>query len=214
VRRARRDRGFTLIETVIVIGLIGLVTLVIGATVAVVLRNVPSASFRVDDARAVRGLQTWLAHDVASTPPNDGFVVGQGGFDVVTDWNDCNASGSTNILYLSWFEDDGTTEVEYIANYRLAPDGTAGHQLFRYTCRSIDGGPFIDVAALALTTGFSSSPCPSKPFVQLNKVGSVVESITICLLLVENDSGLNAGGGDTAEVVLEVSSRNPSEFLP
>ena len=60
------DRGFTLIEAVIVVVLLGLVSLVIGFAITTVLRVTPTAESRVSTARSVQGLTVWFPADVAS----------------------------------------------------------------------------------------------------------------------------------------------------
>jgi prepilin-type N-terminal cleavage/methylation domain-containing protein len=57
----RRDRGFTLIEMLIVLTVMGTLTAVISSVIIVALRSTPSAEARVDDARGVQSLVTWLA---------------------------------------------------------------------------------------------------------------------------------------------------------
>jgi prepilin-type N-terminal cleavage/methylation domain-containing protein len=71
VNRFRRlhDRGFTLVETVIVVALMGIVMSVLAATFVVVVRTNPANEARDDGARGLLGLSTWLPEDVSSTPP-------------------------------------------------------------------------------------------------------------------------------------------------
>ena len=62
----RSDRGFTLIEVIVVTVLIGLVSLVIGFAITTVLRVTPTTDSGINDARSVQGLAAWFPNDAAS----------------------------------------------------------------------------------------------------------------------------------------------------
>lgn len=203
-RVPNRDEGMTLVEIVIVTALLGLVASVIAAAVVTVLKVTPEATFRVDDARSTRGLQTWLVRDIASTPPNlislaepEGYVFA--GTDPSTVGAVlCGGTPATMILHLAWSEE---TDL-YFTTYHID-----GDRIVRSKCGTETGD-------LRLATNVSSTPCASLPFAQAgpetdNPVDlSTIDSVEICVRGVEADTGLNAGGGDVQEIRLTVSSRN------
>ncbi len=63
------DRGFTLVETIVVLLMVGVLATVMVAVIAVILRNVPGTEARADDSRTYQRLIQWLPRDAASTPP-------------------------------------------------------------------------------------------------------------------------------------------------
>src|SRR4051794_11994302 len=63
-----KNRGFTLIETIIVVGLIGIIAVALAATFTVIVRTQAPNEVRADDARTSLGLTTYLPEDVDSTP--------------------------------------------------------------------------------------------------------------------------------------------------
>mgnify|MGYP000246919284 CR=1 FL=1 len=73
-----RDDGFTLIEVIIVLVILGIVMSSLSLAFSVALRTNPDNESRVDDARSTRSLATWLSYDVSSTPPFVGETA-QGG---------------------------------------------------------------------------------------------------------------------------------------
>ncbi len=204
------DRGLTLVELIVVVTLLGLITTVIAAAFVTIARTAPSAQFRIDDARSTRAMQTWLARDIASTPPNDPIVLGQGGYifspTEPASPKNCGVTTGVNILHMTWVENGGSG-VSYYANYRLVPDGSR-HKVVRYICSSSSPSP----TSVSLTSGVSSAECSSRPFSEPNGTGTV-ESVDICVVSLESDTGLNAGGGDSQEVTLTVSSRNYVDTL-
>lgn len=221
---SERDQGFTLVELIMVMLLMGIVTAAIGAAAIVVLRAAPSTQFRIEDARATRSLQTWLSYDVGSAPAT---VLGsRGGYDTTAlAPNSCGGSGD-NIAYIEWVEDDGGA-TRYVANYRLVASGS-DFTIVRYTCED-SGAGFGSASSSNVTRGISDATCagfaPPDPYAQL--VLSTSDNNTpldptddydtaelqFCLVAAAANTGLSAGGGDTTEVLVSVSSRNPSEFF-
>lgn len=127
-----RDRGFTLIEMLVVVSTMALLTAVLSAVVTVVLRTAPSSELRADDARTLQGLVTWIPEDVDAAPPS--------GFDTATTAWPCSGpapANSFNVLAISWTE---TTNVvrNYASSYRYDFDGLEWH-IARYTCNDESG---------------------------------------------------------------------------
>jgi hypothetical protein len=213
IDRRHRDRGLTFVELIVTTVLLALVTTVIAASVSAVLRTTAPAQYRIDDARSVRGLQTWLIRDVASAPIEEmgaAADVDPGGYQFdnpLPAWaEDCGASGA-NLVHMTWV--DAATSVSYHANYTLD-----GNTVYRTTCSSVAPTG----RTLRLTGDISSTLCASASFVahthkDLDGDSSAdeVSSIELCLRSFEADSGLNAGGGDTQEIRISVSSRNYPE---
>lgn len=199
----RRDEGLTLIEMIIVITVIGGVMAVIAATMLVVLKVAPNAEYRIDDARSTRGLQTWLARDIASTPPQfyvaaegTGFVDAGTSLDTagVPIGDRCSPAGSTHVLFMAW--EDGP--VSYRAQYTIEPSG-GSHAVVRRVC----GG---EVSSRTLTGGVLDVPCPSEPQSELTVTvdpdAELEAVVTLCFLSAQRD------GPDTQPVTLSVASRN------
>lgn len=131
-RRRHDDRGFTLVEMLIVVTIMATLTAAISAAIIVALRTTPSAEKRVHDARSVQGLVTWLPQDVDAAPP-DGFNRDP------QEWP-CAApapANSFNVLSIRWTEASNST-TDYAASYRYEGSG-ASWRLVRYYC--IAGGP-------------------------------------------------------------------------
>jgi len=222
----RRDQGFTLVELVVVSVLVGMIAITLALVTSVILRSTPATEFRIDDARSTRGLQTWLSHDVASAPPIEKLVGSFGGYDVhTTAPNTCGGSG-VNVAHISWQEDDGSVTT-YVANYRLVGSGN-NRQVIRYACQD-SGAGFGAASEARVATGVSGSRCAGfdvdHPYAQLVTTTNdnntpadtsddyVEAEVSFCLVSFEADSGLNAGGGATQEIMISVASRNPSDFF-
>jgi prepilin-type N-terminal cleavage/methylation domain-containing protein len=197
-RRSSRDRGFTLIELLIVISLLGVIMATLSTAIVVILRSTPSTGLRIDDARTLRGMSTWLSFDVTSTPP---FMPedSNGGIDTAAGRNDCGAPG-TNILHLSWTEYDGSATRTFASSYRYINEpGNA--RMMRYTCsRTGTTAPFGAVQGIKLTSGLSEAQSPVALF------DTAAGRVTVVKLRLSGASG--------EQVIVDTSSRNPAAFLP
>ena len=124
-----RDGGFTLLETVIVVLIMGIVVPVLAFSFSVVVRSTPTAEDRADDSRSLLNLTTWLSQDVSSTR-EDGFFIGTS-----APTGGCLESSvpasSINLLELHWSE--GTEQ--YVSNYRWISTGPSVGQVYRYSCQ-------------------------------------------------------------------------------
>ena len=146
-----RDEGFTLVELLISIALIGILMPVLAASFTVVLRTTPSVGERTDNAHTLQGIVTWLAQDIDSTPPT-GFD-----FDPTTP-SGCTVSPGTNLLRLEWSENAGSGLVRYVANYRHVLVGSS-YFIQRVTCRGVGAGLLGN--AVARSASSALPPIPS-----------------------------------------------------
>ncbi|MEO7397542.1 MAG: prepilin-type N-terminal cleavage/methylation domain-containing protein, partial [Ilumatobacteraceae bacterium] len=143
----RRDRGFTLVEVLIVIVVVGLISAVITNIFSVIVRTTPQAEARADDSRSLLGLSTWLPADLSSTPHTlcsdpPGCSSAASSWDRTPSRSSgcAGADSGVNLLRLSWTESFGTvaTTSTYVANYRYA--NTSGKwRIERSAC--LLGGP-------------------------------------------------------------------------
>lgn len=201
LRVRRQDPGFTLVELLIAVAVLGILMSTISAAIVVTLRTTPDTERRLDDARSTRSLATWLSHDTTSAPP---FLPEreQGGVDVSTapsaDNNDCGGAG-TNLLHLQWTEDSFLHRT-YVANYRFVVDSGDG-EIIRYSCSKPESAAFGDASSLRMVEGIDPSAVPTVT-PHLDPAGDV-ESVTFEL---DGQSG--------ERVFVETSSRNPADFFP
>lgn len=202
-RRRGADEGLTLVEMLIVVSLLGLVMFVIAATFLTILRVTPSTEYRIDDARSTRGLQTWLARDVASTPPNvydsatkmgyvDAAVFASPSAAGVPASDVCTTTG-THVLFMAWVD----RGVSYRAQYTIDGDAASGYEVVRTIC----GG---DSGVVSLTGDVSNVPCAAKPWSMFD---STLATVELCFVSSQTKDGL-LGGDRTQEITLSVASRN------
>lgn len=208
--RQTDDRGFTLLEILIVVTIIGLVVTAIATTFIVIVRVTPDTDVRIDDARSTRGMATFLSHDTTSAPPYqnemDGAGVPQteGGVIVDTslanpDNDDCGVGGADNrnSLHLQWRE-NATTDRTFVANYRWVVQNGEG-SVRRYTCSKVGAGAFGAPTSVRLVSGLS----PTVPPIVNLLIDASGEAYSVEFIL-------TAPSG--AQVTVETGSRNPVEF--
>jgi prepilin-type N-terminal cleavage/methylation domain-containing protein len=193
-RLAASDGGFTLPELLVSISLAGLVAGVTALAFMIVVRSLPLAAARADDARTMSGLTIYLPEDVGSTPPGS-FVV-----DDPDHLTGCAGdSPGRGLLHLTWSDSFQTWNVDY----RLDAD-SEGTRIFRYSCAP-GGVPVIDTLTSYL------------PSVDLANWQAGDEPVVIDPIL--DDDGLVSGvvvtvstvSGRTAQMV--VRSNNPAAEL-
>ena len=195
-----RDGGFTLVEVTITIVIMGVLMAAMSMAISIVLRTTPDTTDRIDDARATRGLSTWLAQDTMSTPP---YLpeTSQGGMNVVTtptaDNNDCGAAGQ-NIVHFQWRERT-TSTTTFVANYRFVVVNGSGY-VTRYTCSQEGTAAFESRSATRLTPALDPTT-PPKASIAFDATGDV-EFISFTL---------TGKSGET--VLIDTSSRNPADFF-
>lgn len=137
-RRRATDPGFTLIEAVICIALMGILSTVIAAAVVVTLKTSPAVANRADTAINVQGLVTWLPQDVDSAAP--------GAFDTTQgSTSGCPGTdpGVINVLKLTWREQI-TSTTNYAVSYRYVPvpAPAVGGIIYRVYC-TIGNAPSV-----------------------------------------------------------------------
>jgi prepilin-type N-terminal cleavage/methylation domain-containing protein len=206
-----RDRGMTMVEMLVVITILGVISLVIGATFITILKVTPATAYRIDDARSTRGLQTWLARDVASTPPvvydpvsGVGFVDSAFASPAAAGvpLADACATSGTHVLFMAWV-DQG---ISYRSQYTIEGDATGGYKVIRTIC----GG---DVARVSLTGDVSNEVCSSVPYrsdvdiTDADLDGAFEAKANLCFVTIQTDAGLSVGG-DRQEITMSVVSRN------
>jgi type II secretory pathway pseudopilin PulG len=196
--RSHADRGFTLVETLLTVLMVALISGVIAVSASVIFRARPAAEARVDDARTLLGLTTYLPEDMNSTPP--------GGLELPTTFADADSqttgcSAGTDIgvslARLTWTEDIGSVQT-YRANYRYVPSG-AGGKIQRFSCTG--NGPESVLSMTSELPPLGSSWAPGDApvrFVAAGADGLDIEVTTVA--------------GDT--LALELRSDNPAVTLP
>lgn len=199
------DRGFTLVEVLIVTLLIGVVMTTMVAVVSVILRTTPPTDIRASDARSLQGLVTWLPQDVDATPP--------GGFDNV-DWP---CAGSTpagqKILTMNWQETTDITH-EFATSYRYEQVGSEW-RIARYACDDVaTPGTMSTADRINLTSAVGLSP----PSVVLCK--AAVDPLGLCPAVVSNPLTedvvslkleVELDGGNTSTI--DAAPKNPDSNL-
>lgn len=197
----RADGGFTLIELVVAIAVLGIIMPVITATFVVIVRNSPAVQTRTDDSRSTRGLSTWLPQDVLSTPPT---VITNGsstpGYTLTARASDCASTAGTNVLHMVWQENVGpnaATLTNFVANYRYVIVG-ATTQIKRYACSGIGPPPYTNTLVRNATTALDGS-----------SVGAVAVYSGARLAFVDVQVVTASG----LQVLIRAASRNPAKVL-
>lgn len=202
-RTKRADGGFTLIELVVAIAVLGIIMPVITATFVVIVRNNPVVQTRADDSRTTRGLSTWLPQDVLSTPPT---VITNGsstpGYTLTARASDCASTAGTNVLHMVWQENVGSnasTLTNFVANYRYVIVG-ATTQIKRYACSGLAsvGPPYTNTRVRNATTAIDGS-----------SVGAVAVYSGARLAFVDVQVVTTSG----LQVLIRAASRNPAKVL-
>ncbi len=127
--RSTRDRGFTLVEVVICVALLGVLAPVLMSVIVVTLKTSPAVADRADSATIVQGLVTWLPQDIDSAAP--------GSFDT-SSGAPSGCSGTDpgfNLLKMTWTETI-TSTANYTASYRYVPKAVPadGGRIVRVYC--------------------------------------------------------------------------------
>lgn len=197
----RRNDGFTLIELVVVVALLGLISAVLASAIVVVLRNNPANTERLDDSRVVKGLVTWLPQDIDSTPT--------GGFE--TDRNaptGCSgANPGVSILKLTWTEQLNGTTTRFRSNYRYVTEGEQA-TVVRITCHGTGAEPLGAPATITVASSLQPLPGDWDPGELPARVVLTYNGPEVQLVRTE----LRTATGKVMRV--EAASKNPSATLP
>ncbi len=189
-RTSDADRGFTLIEVVVVTVLIGLIATVIAFAITTVLRVTPVADSQVTNARSLQGLTAWFSDDAASV-----VASGSGSVNLTSPLKCANseASPGANLVEFQWTVEEPSTTT-FVAAYRLEPNGV-GQSVYRYECSGSGSPPFAGTITQKLTgalANFNNVTWTSSP-----------PKITL---------DLRALDGTT--IGLEATPRSPDDTLP
>ena len=197
----RRDRGFTLVELVMSVAVMGLICTVIAAVITTAFRNNPMVEIRTDTAHTLKGLVTWLPQDVDSTPPT--------GFDLSpTASSGCTSNPGKSLIRMEWSEIVNGTTTRYVANYRWL-SGTNTDSIVRVSCSGTGAGPLGNTHNLAasgplmkMTSGWTAGGLPAAVAIQRDETDDVV--------LVTFD--VQTAAGDIMHV--DSAPKNPGHTLP
>ena len=135
MKRRTRNDGFTLVEVLVSMTVMGLIATVISSVVIVAVKNNPAVQMRTDSALTLQGITTWLPQDVDSTPPT-GFDTG------ATTASGCASSPGVNVLRMQWSENIAGTVTQFVANYRYVASPSQ-NIIQRVSC-SGTGSPPLD----------------------------------------------------------------------
>jgi prepilin-type N-terminal cleavage/methylation domain-containing protein len=197
------DRGFTLLETLVVVLLVAVVATVMVAVVAVIVRNAPSTEARVDNSNSYQRLIISLQRDAASTPPDEFKTLNTPPSPPA--WSCFGISGPT-LVQMSWSLEGSA----YVAGYRLEADGS-GKRINRYACSGPVGTSVLPNPTINHVTARLNDATPIE-IVEGSKVVGVRIELTLCL---QTDHGADCAQPDPGPpIAVEASSRNPAEALP
>ena len=197
--RCGRGDGFTLVETLVVMSIIGLIAVVIGATFSVIVRSLPPTEARVDDARAQLGLTNWFPQDVLSADET--------GFEQGPYTARCAAgsvpSGSIGLLQLRWSEGSSV----FVADYRYVRHGTTGTgYIARLSCTAGQAARSLKMTPILRDlSGTTQAPAPVNIDLVEKADGSGDRGVRFEVEIVDPESGqrreLISLDGTTANVL-------------
>jgi prepilin-type N-terminal cleavage/methylation domain-containing protein len=149
------DRGFTLVELLVAIVILGVVVAAISASIIVGLKTTDRTSQRLAESHDAQMVSSFFATDVESAT------------DVSLTDTACSG-GSTVVVRFSWTESDSpSTTVDHVASYVIEQDpaGTPGAEkrLVRRSCLGSGLAPAgaVVVAHMPLTAADPSVTCDS-----------------------------------------------------
>lgn len=201
MKRRTRSDGFTLVEVLVSMSVMGLIATVISSVVVVALKNNPAVQLRTDSALTLQGITTWLPQDVDSTPP-DGFDT------VATSASGCGDSPGVNVLRMQWSENISGTVTQFIANYRYVASATQSI-IKRVSCRGTGSFPLGNTVVQRVTGPLAAMPPAWVPGQLPVRVTIVPDSVgDVALVTVELLSANNQ------LLLVEAAPKNPANTLP
>ena len=136
------DRGMSLVELLISIGLMGILAAVLSSAVIVTLRQQDNSMGRVNVAREEQQVSLWVPADLSSSDTVDisPWVTPCG----ATVCDGIDLSDGSNVMMLSWSIENGDGSVTTTnISYHFAPSADlTTFELTRVECFSTDGGPW------------------------------------------------------------------------
>lgn len=202
MKRRTRSDGFTLVEVLVSMTVMGLIATVISSVVVVALKNNPAVQLRTDSALTLQGITTWLPQDVDSTPPT--------GFDTTpTKTSGCSSSPGVSVLHMQWSETISGVTTEFIANYRYVASSSQ-NIIQRVSCSKIGGSALGSTIVQRVTGPLSAMPpawAPGQLPVKVDVTYDVAAgdvTIVVVELLSANNQLLR----------VEAAPKNPANTLP
>lgn len=141
--RPDRDRGATLVELIVVIGLVGVLSAALLAVIATFLRNDGRVIETIDETRTLQQLSNYVPRDITAALPLT-FDTDPARVSPCPD-----AEGGVNVLSMQWHETFGfdATARDFEVSYRLFHDGDSG-RLVRVSCQDM---PYTSSRTVLLT---------------------------------------------------------------
>lgn len=196
----RRD-GFTLVELLVSMAVMGIISTVNASVIGIAVRNNPAVELRTDAALTLKGVTTWLPQDVDSTPPT--------GFDTnPSTVSGCAQSPGVNLLRMHWTEQTTGATQEFIANYRYVNTGSQ-NIIERITCNGTSS--FLGNTSMLKATG------PLAPMPVGWTQGQLPVAVTVATDVSSGDVTLVTMSVLTANnklLTVEAAPKNPANTLP
>lgn len=151
VRRA--NEGFTLVELLIAVGLIGLLATAVSAAIIVFLRSESSVVSRLTNSQDLSNIENYLPGDVASANIIRTSAPWEAGLTQANCLNIVTAGSGTPIIQLGWdqrWRDGSTSEYEVIYAYDAAAGEIRRHECVNnaaseaVVARRFDGAPTVN----------------------------------------------------------------------
>jgi prepilin-type N-terminal cleavage/methylation domain-containing protein len=139
-RPSRGDGGFTLVELIVAILIIGVITVPLGNVVVGYLRNMDATTARLMESHDIQIASAYWAQDVASLgtrSPTSPYLLNQSVWEGASSLYSCSTAG-TVIVSLAWDDFSGpgaaatVVQVAYVA--RATPGKTELTELHRLRC--------------------------------------------------------------------------------